>query len=73
MEQIKKKIKELVEAINLVYVERDWKVERFMEVDFWGYCNLYLWKKENNYKSTLYKSMNYKEVMIFLKGYLEAL
>lgn len=73
MEQVKKKIKELVEAINLVYVERDWKVERFMEVDFWCYCNLYLWKTKNNYKSTLYKSMNYNEVKIFLQWYLEAL
>lgn len=71
MERVKEKIKDLVECVNKVYVEKD--VRKLMFVDFGWYCNVYTEDMWTHYKKTAYKSMNYRECQIWLEWYLEAL
>ena len=67
MNERKQKISELVEAINLV-LERKWKK---MEVDLWAYGNVYVWDWKS--KLTMFYSMNYGDVVNYLKWYLDAI
>lgn len=67
MKERKQKIKELVEAINLV-LERKWKK---IEVDLWIYWNVYVWDWTS--KLTMFYSMNYWDVINYLKWYLDAI
>lgn len=67
MKERKQKIKELVEAINLV-LERKWKK---MEVDLWMYWNVYVWDWIS--KLTMFRSLDYGAVMNYLKWYLDAI
>ena len=76
MKEVKSKIQNLVQAINMVYKcqnELEWKALKFMEVDFWTFCNVYVQYMNSTYKKTMYRAMNYKEVLIFLEWYLEGL
>lgn len=71
MNELKNKIKDLVEAINLAYAKKD--VRKVMFVDFSWYCCIYTESMEDHTTRTLFQSMNYKECRIRLDWYLEAL
>ena len=66
MKERKQKIKELVEAINLVLARKGKK----MEVCLWVYGNVYVWDWTS--KLTMFYSMNYGDVINYLKWYLDA-